>query len=137
MYPPTVRSSNFVSRTLEEFVNNWTKNYFYLNVCCVLMFYVFLCCPVCPKNTRIVLFLNVCCVMVFYVFLCRSVFWLLYGPFCHGVLTIDLHSTNFLIGHFYFAVISTSTTNFVEIFSVFYRRMFVPKSVKISQFNFT
>jgi len=29
------------------------------------------------------------------------------------------------------------TTNFVEMFSVLYRRMFIPKSVKISQFTFT
>jgi len=34
--------------------------------------------------------LNVCCVMVFYVFLCRSVCWFLYGPFCHGALKLDI-----------------------------------------------
>ena len=26
--------------------------------------------------------------MVFYVFLCCSVIWCLYGPFCHGALTL-------------------------------------------------
>jgi len=34
----------------------------------------------------IVFFLNVFCVFVFYVFLCCSVCWFLYGPFCHGAL---------------------------------------------------
>ena len=28
--------------------------------------------------------------VVFYVFLCCSVCWFLYGPFCHGVLTLDI-----------------------------------------------
>jgi len=41
------------------------------------------------KHKKIV-FLNVCCVMVFYVFLCRSVCWFLYGPFCHGALKRNL-----------------------------------------------
>ena len=34
-----------------------------------------------PKHTNKLFFLNVCCVMVFYVFLCHSVCWFLYGPF--------------------------------------------------------
>jgi len=33
---------------------------------------------------------GVCCVMVFYVFLCRSVCWFLYGSFCHGALKLDI-----------------------------------------------
>jgi len=35
-------------------------------------------------------FVNVCCVMVFYLFLCGSVGWFLYGPFCHGALKLDI-----------------------------------------------
>ena len=35
-------------------------------------------------------FLNVCCVLVFYVFLCCSVCWFLYGPFCQGALKLDI-----------------------------------------------
>jgi len=43
-----------------------------------------------PKNPHTKVFLNVCCVMVFYVFLCRSVCWFLYGLFCHGALKLDI-----------------------------------------------
>jgi len=42
-----------------------------------------------PKNTK-KFFLNVCCVFVFYVFLCCSVCWFLYGPFCHGALKLKI-----------------------------------------------
>ena len=41
-------------------------------------------------------FLNVCCVFVFYVFLCCSVCWFLYGPFYHDALKRD-KSTLFTI----------------------------------------
>jgi len=40
-----------------------------------------------PKNTKNSFFLNVCCLMVFYVFLCRSVCWFLYGPFSLAILS--------------------------------------------------
>jgi len=40
-------------------------------------------------------FLNVCCALVFYVFLCCSVCWFLYGPFCHGALKLNI-STVFI-----------------------------------------
>jgi len=36
------------------------------------------------------LLLNVCCILVFYVFLCCSVCLLLYRPFCHGALKLDI-----------------------------------------------
>ena len=39
---------------------------------------------------------GVCCVMVFYMFLCRSVRWFLYGLFCHGALKLNI-STLFTI----------------------------------------
>ena len=35
-------------------------------------------------------FLNVCCVLVFYVFLFCSVFFSVYGPFCHCALNLDM-----------------------------------------------
>jgi len=50
------------------------------------------------KTASVLLFLvlNVCCFIVFYVFLCRSVCWFLYRPFCHGALKLDI-STLFTI----------------------------------------
>jgi len=32
-----------------------------------------------------------CCVLVFYVSLCCSVCWFLYGTFCHGALKVVIH----------------------------------------------
>ena len=43
-----------------------------------------------PKNTEIVFFLNVCCVLVFYMLLYCSVCFYVYRPFCHGALKIDI-----------------------------------------------
>jgi len=43
-----------------------------------------------PKSTKNTFFLNVCCVLVFYVFLCCSVCWFLYRPFCHCALKLDI-----------------------------------------------
>ena len=44
----------------------------------------------CRKNTKKSFFLNVCCVLVFQVFLYSSVCWFLYGPFCNGALKHDI-----------------------------------------------
>ena len=57
------------------------------------------------KTQKYSLFLNVCCEMVLYVFLCCSVCWFLYGPFCHGALKLDistLFTTFFLWIYFQF-----------------------------------
>ena len=50
-------------------------------------------------HKTIVFFLNVCCVTVFYVFLCRSVCWFVYGPFGHGALKFDISTlfTTFIL----------------------------------------
>ena len=42
------------------------------------------------KHNQNSFFLNVCCVFVFYVVLCCSVCLFLYLPFCHGALKLDL-----------------------------------------------
>ena len=49
-------------------------------------------CTLKTEEHKIAFYLNVCCVLVFYVFLCRSVCWFLYGPFCHGTLKLDISS---------------------------------------------
>jgi len=56
-----------------------------------------------PKMHKKVFFLNVCCVFMFYVFLCCSVCWFLYGPFCHGALKLDISTlfTTFFSKHFF------------------------------------
>jgi len=66
-----------------------------------------------PKtHTHTCFFLNVCCVLVFYVFLCCSVCWFLYGPFCHGALKFDvcsLFATLFLWISLQFIIYLTKT----------------------------
>jgi len=43
------------------------------------------------RNYKVGLFfLNVWCILVFYVFLCCCVCWFLHGPFCHDALKLDL-----------------------------------------------
>jgi len=43
------------------------------------------------RNPKLITdFLNVCCVLLFCVFLCCSVFFVLYGPLCHGALRFDM-----------------------------------------------
>ena len=42
------------------------------------------------KKEKYIVFLNVCCVMGFYVFLCRTVCCFLFGPCCHDALKLDI-----------------------------------------------
>jgi len=42
------------------------------------------------RKTHERFFLNVCCVFEFYIFLCCSVCWFLYGPFCQGALKLKI-----------------------------------------------
>jgi len=59
-------------------------------------------------------FLNVCCVMMFYVFLCRSECWFLYEPFCHGTYklgTSTLFTTFFLWATLQFILILSGHTD--------------------------
>ena len=44
---------------------------------------------ICTQNH---FFLNVCCLLVFYVLLCCSMCLFLYGLFCHGALKLDLYT---------------------------------------------
>jgi len=41
-------------------------------------------------NKMCFFFINVCCVLVFYVFLCCSVCWIWYQSFCHVALKLDI-----------------------------------------------
>jgi len=47
----------------------------------------------CARYVLYKVFLNICCVMVFYMYLCRSVCWFSYGPFCHGALKLDIFTS--------------------------------------------
>jgi len=77
-------------------------------------------------KTQKCFFLNVCCVLVFCLFLYCSVCWFLYGPFCHGTLRIDISTlfTTFFLWKFlqfiiYYYSIRTICICFEHLITIF------------------
>jgi len=65
--------------------------------------------------------LNVCCVLVFYVFLCCSVNWFLYAPFGHGALKLGISTlfTTFLLSTLLQLILAASSRTCHTQFAVY------------------